>query len=255
MAIVVPPGTLHGKGAPVRVALRVEKLSKGFRKPWGPMVRALDDVSFQVSEGEVFGLLGLNGAGKTTLIRLFLGLLYPTSGFLWVGGKTAGTLEARQGIGYLPEMPYFSRFASPMELLDYFGALHRIPFAERRKRIDEALESVGLQEKRADPIKGFSKGMLQRVGMAQLLVSNPSVVFLDEPTYGLDVLASRQMRDLILRFKQEGKTVFLNSHQMGEAERVCDRIGILHEGRLKHVGPVQKPLEEFFLTTIGASVW
>ncbi len=237
------------------VALRVEKVSKVYRRPWGPAVKALDDVTLQVMEGEVFGLLGLNGAGKTTLIRLFLGLLFPTEGLLWISGKRAGDVESRRGVGYLPEMPYFSRFASPQELLEFFGALHRVPKKELEKRVNEALEWVGLKDRRRAPLKGFSKGMLQRVGMAQLLVNDPGVVFLDEPTYGLDVLASRQMRELILRFKREGKTVFLNSHQMTEAERVCDRVGILHEGRLRSVGPVEKPLEEYFLKVIGVPVW
>jgi len=237
----------------MNVAIRAERVSKVFRQPWGSRVAALRDVTFHVTEGEVFGLLGLNGSGKTTLIRLFLGLLWPTHGYLWIGNRRAGGVAAREGIGYLPEMPYYSRFVSPQELLEFFAALHRLSRAEATRRIDEALEYVGLTGERHRPIKGFSKGMLQRVGMAQLLISHPRVVFLDEPTYGLDVLAIRQMRDLIQRFKREGKTVFLNSHQLGEAERLCDRIGILHEGRLLAVGPLERPLEDYFLKTIGVN--
>lgn len=250
------------------VALRVDGVWKSFRRhawgdvfskthPWwgGSAPSVLEDLNLQVGEGEVFGLLGLNGAGKTTLIKLFLGLLKPTKGSLFVLGKRAGDVETRQGVSYLPEVPYFSRFATPWELLWFFAALYRLPRREAEQKIEEALTWVGLWEKRRVPLKGFSKGMLQRVGMAQLLINDPQVVFLDEPTYGLDVLATRQMRDLILRLKQEGRTVFLNSHQMTEAERVCDRVAVLHQGRLQYVGPVQTPLEDFFVKTIGVSTW
>jgi len=241
----------------LNVVLRAEALSKTIRRGWtlrgayGQVI--LDRLNLEVYEGEVFGLLGLNGAGKTTLIKIFLGLMAPTSGYAWVLAKKAGHVETRRHVGFLPEVPYFSRDASPLEILDYHARLFGYDAATRKKKVTHALELVGLSSQRQSPLKQFSKGMLQRVGMAQLVINDPRLVLLDEPTYGLDPLAAKELRDLILFMKRQGTTVFLSSHQMAEVEKICDRVGVLHHGQLVKTTRVQPPLEPFFLKAVGAS--
>jgi ABC-2 type transport system ATP-binding protein len=236
--------------------IRTENLGKVFHN-WSYLKKttlvALQDVSLEIKESQVFGLLGLNGAGKTSLMKILLGLSFPTSGSAWVLDKPAGDLSARKRIGYLPEMPYFSRLFTPVEILDYYSRLFELEPSLMKKRIEDALKITGLYERRNSRLKEFSKGMLQRVGMAQLLLNDPDVLFLDEPTYGLDPLAAKEMRDIVLSLKSAGKTIFLNSHQISEVEKICDRIGILHRGRLIMSGPVKLPLEDYFVKTVRAA--
>ncbi|OGF45348.1 MAG: hypothetical protein A2452_02105 [Candidatus Firestonebacteria bacterium RIFOXYC2_FULL_39_67] len=193
---------------------------------------ALAGVNIKIKEKQVFGLLGLNGAGKTTLIKILTGLVFPSSGTASILGKPAGDVQTRKEMAYLPEMPYFPRYLTPLEILDYYAQLYELPKKARKEKIDVALFKVGLYEKKSFKLKEFSKGMLQRVGIAQLLLNDAKVFFLDEPTYGLDPLSTKQMRDIILELKKAGKTIFLNTHQVSEVKLICDRIGILNNGKL-----------------------
>ena len=214
---------------------------------------ALDNVNIEIPEKQVFGFLGLNGAGKTSLMKILLGLSCPTSGKAWVLDKPAGNVGARQKIGYLPELPYFPRQMTPAEILDYYGGLFEMPDAVRHGKTEEVLRQVGLFEQRFRRLREFSKGMLQRVGFAQLLLNDPELLLIDEPTYGLDPLACKELRDVIFGLKDAGKTIFLNSHQISEVEKICDYIGILHAGRVLYTGPIQRPLEQFFVDTIRSA--
>lgn len=212
---------------------------------------AFEKLNLEISKGEVFGLLGLNGAGKTTLIKILLGLIHPTRGFAWVLGKKAGSIEVLSKISFLPEMPYFSKYATPYEILNYYGKLFKLDSNTISKKIDESLKIVGLTENKDTKLAEFSKGMLQRVGMAQLFINDPELVFLDEPTFGLDPLACKEMRDIIFELKNRGKTIFLSSHQISEVEKLCDRIGILHNKKITKTSVTPIPLEEYFIKTIN----
>lgn len=214
---------------------------------------ALIDINLKVVKNQVFGLLGLNGAGKTTLMKILLGITSSTSGKAYILDKEAGNIETRKHIAYLPEMPYFPHYLTPVEILDFYGKLFELSYKDRKQKINYALELVGLANKRNVKLKEFSKGMLQRVGIAQLLLNNAEVFFLDEPTYGLDPLATKEMRDIILLFKKAKKTIFLSSHQINEVQRICDRIGILHNGRLINeikVSDVKGTLENYFIKQV-----
>src|ERR1041385_3610557 len=219
-------------------AIRTEALTKhytvGFWRP-RPYV-ALDGLTLQVEQGEVFGFLGPNGAGKTTTLKLLMQLIYPTSGHAEILGKPIGDVSVKRRVGYLPETPYFYDYLTAEELLNYFGALFGYAAAERRRRTGALLDEVGIGKERRLPLRKFSKGMLQRVGIAQAILNDPEVVFLDEPMSGLDPLGRREMRQLILRLRDRGCTVFFSSHVLADAEALCSRVAILAGGRLVAAG-------------------
>ena len=200
-------------------------------------VRALDGLSLQVNQGEIFGFLGANGAGKTTTLKLLMRLMFPTSGQARILGHDIADLAMHSQIGYLPENPYFYDYLTAREFLDYCGQLFGSTKPARKQRTAELLARVHLDTKSWDvQLRKFSKGMLQRVGLAQALVNDPTIVFLDEPMSGLDPVGRREVRDLIAGLRQEGKTVFMNSHILSDIEVLCDRVAILKRGKLAHVG-------------------
>jgi ABC-2 type transport system ATP-binding protein len=200
-------------------------------------VRALDDLSLSIDEGQIFGFLGANGAGKTTTLKLLMRLIFPTSGAARILGHDIGDVRMHGRIGYLPENPYFYDYLTARELLEYCAELFGFPAAARRKRAVDLLARVNLDERRWDTqLRKFSKGMLQRVGLAQSLVNDPEIVFLDEPMSGLDPVGRREVRDLIASLRDEGKTVFMCSHILSDIEVLCDRVAILKRGRLAQEG-------------------
>lgn len=200
-------------------------------------VRALDDLSLSVDAGRIFGFLGANGAGKTTTLKLLMRLIFPTSGSAQILGHDIQDVRMHRRIGYLPENPYFYDYLTARELLEYCAELFGFPAAERRRRAADLLARVKLNEKRWDTqLRKFSKGMLQRAGLAQSLINDPEIVFLDEPMSGLDPVGRREVRDLIASLRNEGKTVFMCSHILSDIEVLCDRVAILKRGRLAHVG-------------------
>ncbi len=199
---------------------------------------ALKPLSFDVEEGEVFGYLGPNGAGKTTTLKLLMGLIFPTGGGARILGRDMADPAVKAQIGYLPEQPYFYDHLTAPELLDYYGQLSGMSAVERKRRIPAMLERVGLGDVARLQLRKFSKGMLQRVGIAQAILHDPKVVFLDEPMSGLDPVGRREVRDLILQLKSEGKTVFFSTHILSDAEALCDRVAILHKGELRGIGSV-----------------
>jgi ABC-2 type transport system ATP-binding protein len=204
--------------------------------------RVLDRLSLRVEAGEVFGFLGPNGAGKTTTLKLLLQLIFPTSGEARIFGRPAGDLAAKRRFGYLPEQPYFYDHLTAEELLTYYGGLFGIPSAERRRRVNALLDEVGIGRERRDPLRKFSKGMLQRVGIAQALINEPDLVILDEPMSGLDPLGRRDVRALILRLRDRGCTVFFSSHVLSDAEALCSRVAILAKGRMVASGLLREML-------------
>ena len=204
---------------------------------WRPRpYRALDRLTLAVAPGEVFGFLGPNGAGKTTTLKLLMQLVFPTAGHASILGRPAGDLRMRHRIGYLPENPYFYDNLTAEELLHYFASLFGIPAAQRAARVASLLDQVGLGAERRMRLRKYSKGMVQRVGIAQALVNQPEVVFLDEPMSGLDPLGRRDIRALILRLRDQGTTVFFSSHILSDAETLCSRVAILAGGRLATSG-------------------
>lgn len=238
--------------------LRVEFRSGNLRH--NPKV-ALKCLNLAVQAGEIFGFIGPNGAGKTTTINVLLGFVNPTAGDAYLFGVNVREPIARQRIGYLPELTYYYKFLTVEELLRFYARIFGIPRREADKRIDQLLGLVELEAVRNRPIKTYSKGMQQRVGLAQALINNPELLILDEPTSGLDPIGRMKVREIIQRLKNEGKTVFFSSHELGEVETVCDRVGILHEGELRMVGRVsdlkaqfQTDLEKIFLKIIGYQV-
>jgi len=204
--------------------------------------RAVDDLNLAVELGEVFGLLGPNGAGKTTTLKMLFRLVFPSAGSARILGKDIGDIPVHAYVGYLPENPYFYDHLSPEEFLNYAADLFGLSADERRRRVGRLLEQVGLQEARDVPLRKFSKGMVQRLGIAQALINDPQVVFLDEPMSGLDPLGRHEAGDLILRLKAEGKTVFFSTHILSDAEALCDRVAILNRGRLQGCGELNKIL-------------
>jgi ABC-2 type transport system ATP-binding protein len=234
--------------------LRVEYKSR--ERGQGTKV-ALYGLNLSVFPGEVFGFLGPNGAGKTTTMNVLLGFVQPTSGDASIFGTSVRHPIARQRIGYLPELTYYYKFLSAEELLRFYAKIFRIPKRETEARIDSVLKLVELEHARKRTIKTYSKGMQQRVGLAQALINNPDLLILDEPTSGLDPLGRMKVREIIQRLKQEGKTVFFSSHELGEVETVCDRVAIMSNGELKTEGRVgdlikrhQCNLEQIFLNII-----
>ena len=227
-------------------------LTKDFTDLWGrPTVRSLDNLTMEVRRGEVFGLLGPNGAGKTTTIKLILGLIFPTAGTVRVLGADPQDIYTKQKIGYLPEESYLHRYLNAEETLDFYGRLFDLPGDVRRKRAAELIERVGLVHARKRPLKEYSKGMVRRVGLAQCLINDPELILLDEPTSGMDPIGSREIKDLILDLKKQGKTVLLSSHLLGDVEDVCDRVAMLYRGRLQLEGRVNDLLEMGDVTEIS----
>jgi ABC-2 type transport system ATP-binding protein len=225
-------------------AIRTEALTKHYRVGfWRPRpYLALEGLTLSVAQGEVFGFLGPNGAGKTTTLKLLMQLIYPTSGTAAILGHPAGSSEVKRRIGYLPENPYFYDYLTAEELLDYFASLFGLAGAERRQRVARLLDEVGIGAERRLQLRKFSKGMLQRVGIAQALINDPEVVFLDEPMSGLDPLGRREVRELILRLRDRGCTVFFSSHVLADAEALCSRVAIVAGGRLVASGRLSEML-------------
>jgi ABC-2 type transport system ATP-binding protein len=212
--------------------------ARGFRRR---TVRALDHLSLNVYEGEVFGFLGPNGAGKTTTLKILMGLVYPTEGSARILGRSISDVEAKASLGYLPENPYFYDYLTGRELLMYTASLFGLTRNQASLRVDELLDIVGLDPDRAGRhLRKYSKGMLQRIGIAQALVNNPQVLFMDEPMSGLDPIGRREVRDLILSLRREGKTVFFSTHILTDVEALCDRVAILSRGRLVRCGTMQE---------------
>jgi ABC-2 type transport system ATP-binding protein len=235
--------------------LRVEFNSHEFRQTTKVALVSLD---LEVNTGEVFGFLGPNGAGKTTAINVLLGFVPPTRGSAYLFGIDVRQPIARQRIGYLPEMTYYYKFLTAEELLRFYAKIFGLSRTEADKRVDQLLKLVELEPARKRPIKSYSKGMQQRVGLAQALINNPDLLILDEPTSGLDPLGRMKVREIIQRLKNEGKTVFFSSHELGEVETVCDRVAIINQGELKTMGRVSdlvaqhhSNLEKAFLDIIG----
>ena len=220
------------------LAIRTENLTKDFSIGfWRPRpYRALEDLNIEVAQGETFGFLGPNGAGKTTTLKLLMQLIYPSSGRAEILGRPAGDVAVKRRIGYLPESPYFYDYLTAEELLGYFASLFGYDGAERTRRVSALLDEVGIGGERRLQLRKFSKGMLQRVGIAQALINEPEVVFLDEPMSGLDPLGRREVRHLILRLRDRGCTVFFSSHVLSDAETLCSRVAILAGGRLVAAG-------------------
>jgi ABC-2 type transport system ATP-binding protein len=226
------------------VIVETRNLSKVYRDFWGRQkVRALKALDLEIRQGEIFGLLGPNGSGKTTTIKLLLGLLFPTSGQALIFGRDATDVSKNERLGYLPEESYLYRFLNAEETLDFYGRLFDMPAAVRRKRSAELIDLVGLNWAKRRQLKEYSKGMARRIGLAQALINDPELILLDEPTSGLDPIGTREMKDLILKLKAQGKTVVMCSHLLADVQDVCDRIAILHQGELKELGRVDSLLK------------
>jgi ABC-2 type transport system ATP-binding protein len=222
------------------LAIRTHDLTKDFRIGfWRPRpFRALDTLNLEVASGETFGFLGPNGAGKTTTLKLLMQLIFPTSGTAEILGRPAGDIGVKRRIGYLPESPYFYDYLTAEELLAYFASLMGYDGRERSRRVASLLDEVGIGGERRLQLRKFSKGMLQRVGIAQALLNDPEVVFLDEPMSGLDPLGRRDVRNLILRLRDRGCTVFFSSHVLSDAEALCSRVAIMVHGKLVASGRI-----------------
>jgi len=223
-------------------AIEIQGLTKDYATGFWrrKMRRALDALSFEVQDGEVFGFLGPNGAGKTTTIKLLMGLIFPSAGTARIRGKSIEDVEMHREIGFLPEQPYFYDYLTARELLDYSARFFGMARAQRRERVAEYLEKAGLTGAADVQLRKFSKGMLQRVGIAQAILHDPPVVFLDEPTSGLDPLGRREVREIILDLKRRGKTVFFSTHILPDAEVLCDRVAVLAGGRLQGIGTLRE---------------
>lgn len=235
------------------IVIQTRALSKVYRDFWGRQkVRALKPLDLEIQRGEVFGLLGPNGSGKTTTIKLILGLLFPTEGEAIVFGKRSTDVSKNERIGYLPEESYLYRFLNAEETLDFYGRLFDMPAETRRERVDALIKMVGLDKARKRQLQEYSKGMTRRIGLAQALINDPELILLDEPTSGLDPIGTREMKDMILRLKGEGKTVVMCSHLLADVQDVCDRIAILHQGELKELGRVDTLLTVADVTQIRA---
>ena len=218
--------------------IELENLTKDY--PYGFLQlkkkRSLEALTMQVQAGEVFGFLGPNGAGKSTTIKLLMRLIFPTAGSARILGKPIGDVAMHREIGYLPEQPYFYDYLTATELLDYFARFHGFGAADRRQRVEHMLKKVGLETAGKIQLRKYSKGMLQRVGLAQAILHDPAVVVLDEPMSGLDPVGRREVRDIILELKKQGKTVLFSTHILSDAEMLCDRVGVIVGGKLQGVG-------------------
>src|SRR6516165_7111130 len=236
------------------VVVETRKLTKIYRDFWGRQKKvALRALNLQVFRGEIFGLLGPNGSGKTTTIKLLLGLLFPSDGEAFVFGQSSGEVAKNERIGYLPEESYLYRFLNAEETLDFYGRLFNMPPSQREHKAQELIEKVGLKADRKRTLREYSKGMRQRIGLAQALINDPDLVILDEPTSGLDPLGARWMKNLILELRKQGKTVIMCSHRLEDVQDVCDRISILNEGELQAFGEVKTLLQDTNRVELRAS--
>ncbi|MBN2291940.1 MAG: ABC transporter ATP-binding protein [Pirellulales bacterium] len=239
---------------PDDVIIETRNLTKVYRDFWGRQkVRALKALDLEVQRGEIFGLLGPNGSGKTTTIKLLLGLLFPTSGQALIFNRDATDVKKNERIGYLPEESYLYKFLTAEETLDFYGRLFKMPKRLRRQRTAELIDQVGLSRAKKRQLREYSKGMTRRIGLAQALINDPELIILDEPTTGLDPLGTRDMKEMIVDLRNQGKTVIMCSHQLDDVEDVCDRIAILYEGELKELGRVDSLLKVRDVTEIHAS--
>jgi len=220
------------------LVIETENLTKEY--PYGFLhlkkKASLEGLNMQVETGEVFGFIGPNGAGKSTTIKLLLRLIFPTAGSARILGKPIGDIDMHRDIGYLPEQPYFYDYLTAEELLDYLARFHDLTAADRKARIQRMLKKVGLETAKKIQLRKYSKGMLQRVGLAQAILHDPKVVILDEPMSGLDPVGRREVRDIILELKRDGKTVLFSTHILSDAEMLCDRVGVIVGGKLRGVG-------------------
>ena len=227
------------------VIVETRNLTKVYRDFWGRRKKtALNALNVQIERGEIFGLLGPNGSGKTTTIKLLLGLLFATEGDAIVFGQPAINVDKNERIGYLPEESYLYRFLNAEETLDFYGRLFNLSAAEREKRSQQLIDIVGLSADKKRILKEYSKGMRQRIGLAQALINDPEFVILDEPTSGLDPLGTRWMKDLIIDLRDQGKTVLMCSHRLEDVQDICDRIAILYDGELQELGEVKTLLKD-----------
>src|SRR6201993_4518624 len=219
-------------------AIETQNLTKQY--PYGFLhlkrKTSLENLTMQVEDGEVFGLLGPNGAGKSTTMKLLMGIIFPTSGSARILGRPISDVEMHKDIGYLPEQPYFYDYLTAAELLDYFARFFGFSAAERKERVAKMLKKVGLETAGKIQLRKYSKGMLQRVGLAQAILHDPKVVILDEPMSGLDPVGRREVRDIILELKREGRTVLFSTHVLSDAEMLCDRVGVIVGGKLRGIG-------------------
>jgi len=223
-------------------AILIENLEKTFLSGWPgrPPVKALAGLSLSVRKGEIYGFMGPNGAGKTTTLKILMGLITATGGHAEMLGKPAGDIQTRRRVGFLPESPYFYDYLTAEEFLRFYGHLAGMSRGDLRRRVDHLLELVGLTEARTRQLRKFSKGMLQRIGLAQALIHDPELVILDEPMSGLDPIGRKQVRDLILSLRDQGKTVFFSTHIIPDVEMICDRVGIVVKGKLLASGRVDE---------------
>ncbi len=227
------------------MVVSVRSLTKVFKDFWGrPKAKAVNDVSFEIKKGEIFGLLGPNGSGKSTTIKMLLGLLNPTRGFIEIFGHSPRHVKTKERIGYLPEESYLYKYLDSRETLDFFGNLFQLPADEREKRAEQLLDMVGLNQVRSRTVGEFSKGMQRRIGLAQALINDPDLVILDEPTAGLDPIGCREVKDLINALAARGKTVIISSHLLSDVEDVCDRVVIYYGGRIQALGTLKELLTE-----------
>jgi ABC-2 type transport system ATP-binding protein len=232
------------------VVLRADGLAKTFHLGlFRKRVEAVKEATFDVRRGEIFGYLGPNGSGKTTTLKMLMGLVFPTRGRAEVLGKPVPNREAKRHLGYLPESPYFYEYLTPEEFLDLVGSLCDVPRRERRQRSQRLIERVGLEHARGRPLRKFSKGMLQRIGIAQALIGDPELVVLDEPMTGLDPIGRKEIRDLMLELKREGRTVVYSTHILPDVEMTCDRVAMIFAGRIRSVGPLSELLTARLLST------
>ncbi len=232
---------MSGNSEPMVKAVGLGKIFSDF---WGrPKAKAVNDIDFEIRPGEVVGLLGPNGSGKSTTVKMILGLLYPTSGSLQVLGRSPRAVEAKREIGYLPEESYLYKYLTAAETLDFFGSLFNLSKAERKLRIEQLLEMVGMSHAANRRIGEFSKGMVRRIGLAQAMINDPSLLILDEPTSGLDPIGCREVKDLIKLLKKRGKTVIVTSHLLSDVEDVCDRVIILYGGKIRAAGSLDELLK------------
>lgn len=235
-------------------AIEIQNLTKTYHNiARSGTFTAVDNLNLRVEQGQIFGFLGPNGAGKTTTIKMLLGLIFPTHGDAFLLGRPIGDLEVKREIAYLPESPYFYDYLTGPELLDFYGRLFGLSDKVRKERIEELIHTVGLGHATGRTLRQYSKGMLQRIGIAQALINDPKLLFFDEPTSGLDPVAHIDIRNLILRLKDQGKTVFLSSHQLSDVEMVCDRVAIIHRGVLRTTGHVAELLtgSQVRIVTLG----
>jgi ABC-2 type transport system ATP-binding protein len=219
-------------------AIETQNLSKEYPHGFLHLKKktSLEDLTMQVEEREVFGFLGPNGAGKSTTIKLLMGIIFPTAGSARILGKPVSDVAMHRDIGYLPEQPYFYDYLTAAELLDYFARFHSFTATERKERVQKMLKKVGLQTAGKIQLRKYSKGMLQRVGLAQAILHDPKLVILDEPMSGLDPVGRREVRDIILELKNDGKTILFSTHILSDAETLCDRVGVIAGGKLRGIG-------------------